>query len=145
MNFKEQFVGNWKLLSMVNESEDGDNYFPFGKNVSGLLIYTEDYYMSVQVASSERPNFVSEDFRHGTKDEIFKAFNHYVAYTGKYEIDDVRGQIIHHIEISMYPNWSGTRARRYFKFEKNFLTLKATPVEFNNKLYTPTLNWIKIQ
>lgn len=144
MNHKELLVGNWQLLSMVNEHEDGEHYYPFSKNVKGLLIYTADGYMSVQLGKADRDNFKSDDFRHGTHSEIFHAFNHFIAYFGKYELDSDRNQIIHDIDLSMYPNWSGTKVRRYYRIEKNILTLKATPIEFKDMFYTPTLNWIKI-
>lgn len=144
MTGNDKFIGTWQLLSMVNESDSVENHLPFGKNVSGLLIYTEDGYMSAQLGQSGRNKFISSDFRYGTKDEIFSAFNGYISYFGTYEIDEAKSLVVHDVQMSMYPNWEGTRQKRYFSFKNDLLILKATPVLFNEQLYTPTLTWQKV-
>ncbi len=82
--------GVWKLVSFKIELSNGEKIYPFGEKVKGLLIYTEKY-MSGKLMSFDRPNFVIADPLKGTLTEIKKAFEEFIAYYGKYEIDEVKG------------------------------------------------------
>lgn len=143
MSIKENFIGCWKLISMTLESENGDKIFPMGKKVSGLLIYNSNGIMSAQLGSSSRENFTDPDYRKGKDIEIVESFNKYISYFGKFKINESRKFVIHEVEQSLFPNWIGTKVKRYYSFNEDFLTLKATPISQSNKLVTPTLLWKK--
>lgn len=138
---KTKFIGEWSLVSMTNESSDGVISYPNGKNVKGLLIYSDHNTISAQLGNSERNKFQSNDFRFGKDDEIKLAFNSYISYFGTYEINTEKHFVIHNIEMSLFPNWIGTKVKRYFEFNGECLVLRATPILENEIEVTPTLRW----
>jgi len=130
----------------VAEKNKEDKIYPLGRNVRGLLSYSENGMMSAQLGSAMRPNFADNDFRKGSDIEIREAFNGYISYFGTYKIVEKSGIIIHDVQMSMFPNWINTKVKRYFKFSdgEQILTLKATPIDYEGIIMTPTLIWQKI-
>jgi Lipocalin-like domain len=151
MNTKTKFKAHWSLLSMSAIAQGDDEnikggIYPIGRNVRGLLSYSENGMMSAQLGSAMRPNFSDNDFRKGSDIEIREAFNGYISYFGTYQIVEKSGIIIHDVQMSMFPNWIGTKVKRYFEFSdgEQILTLKATPIDYDGKIRTPTLVWRRI-
>lgn len=138
---KDKFIGEWTLISMTNEKSDGTITYPNSQNVKGLLSYSEKNTMSAQLGSLDRNKFVSNDFRFGTNEEIITAFNGYISYFGTYEINEEKQYIIHHIEMSLFPNWIGTKVKRFFEFIDDSLILRATAISENGISVIPTLTW----
>lgn len=77
-----------------------------GRGPVGILIYTEQGYMSATIARSQRTRFVSESLFEGRDTEKISAFDEYVSYCGRYEIKGNR--IFHKVETSLFPNWIRT-------------------------------------
>ena len=117
------FIGAWRLLSFESRTPDGRVRYPLGKDAVGSIIYTADGRMSVAIMAAERPNFAANDVLGGTTQERAEATRRYLSYAGTYEIGD--GEIIHHVEISLFPNWVGDAQRRAFALEGDRLTLCA--------------------
>ncbi len=122
----DRFAGAWRLLSLEARTSTGDVSYPFGKDAAGYLLYAREGYMSVSVMQARRTNFASPDALQAPAEEKLAAFDTYSSYSGRYE---VRGQkVIHHVEISLFPNWTGTEQERYFEFSGDQLTLTAPPM-----------------
>lgn len=134
------FLGQWRLLEFYFQSADNSKYYPFGKNTQGLLIYTENK-VSAQLGNIEINNFLSDDFRIGSSEEIINRFNNFISYFGTYKINVNENCITHIIEQSLFPNWINQKVKRYYEFTDNFLILRATPILHNNQLINPTLTW----
>jgi hypothetical protein len=88
-------------------------------------MYDEDGYMSVAIMHSDRPKFATEDRFRGTTDEKAAASDTYLSYCGRYETK--KDKIIHHVEASLFPNWVGTDQERFFRFDKDRLSLTTPP------------------
>lgn len=123
---KQRFVGSWKLLSLKTVGDDKSEFFPFGENAKGRIMYSESGYMSVVMMVADRVHFFSEDILQGTDDEKSTAADSYVSYTGKYSIVD--GKVIHNIDASFFPNWTGIEQARFYEFSGNTLTLTTPPI-----------------
>jgi len=120
------FIGAWRLLSLEARTSTGDVSYPYGKDAAGYLLYSREGYMSVSVMQAGRAHFASPDGLRAPAGEKLTAFDTYSSYSGKYE---VRGQkIIHHVEVSLFPNWSGKEQERFFAFSGDRLTLSAPPM-----------------
>jgi hypothetical protein len=61
----------------------------------------------------------------GTPNEKATAFDGYIAYGGTYTVNEPEHVVIHHVEVSMYPNWVGSDQRRTFAFSGGRLLLRA--------------------
>ena len=131
----ERFIGTWKLMSYENRSEDQVTY-PLGKNPVGYIMYNAEGYMAVALMASNRKRFLSMDILGGTTEEIVAAYGTYLSYCGKYAVTEDR--VIHHVEVSSYPNWIGEDQVRFYKFEGNKLILSTPPLFLgvNNKADT---------
>lgn len=138
---KNNFIGEWSLISMTNEIDNKIISTPNGNNLKGLLIYNETGTMSAQLGNFERSKFKSNDFRYGLTDEIIPAFNGFISYFGTYSINEEKSYIVHNVEMSLFPNWIGTKVKRYYEFKDNLLILRATPILENGIEVTPTLKW----
>lgn len=118
------FIGTWHLIAYHAE-EGGVISHPFGPDASGLLVYTADGYMTGQVMRSGRLLLPSGYRKGGAPDIVLAAFDGYIAYWGRWQVDPDAGEIIHHVEGSLYPNWAGTEQRRKYYFEGDQLSLTA--------------------
>lgn len=138
-------LGYWNLIKFEAIADDGSVIYPYGKNVRGMLHYADNEIMSAQLGDAMRANFVEQDFRNAKPDEIIEAFRNYIAYFGKYSINENRKYIIHEIEMSLFPNWIGTRVKRNFELNGDILILSANKLDYDGVLRTPTLTWQKIK
>lgn len=119
----ETFTGSWKLKEWTAELKSGDIVFPFGKDAKGIITYDKFGNMAVQVMKNERPPFLSEDPLQAQPDEILDAYNGFIAYSGRYEVDTNSNKVTHQIKISSFPNWIGQNQIRYYKFKDDMLIL----------------------
>ncbi|MDJ1175524.1 lipocalin-like domain-containing protein [Roseofilum capinflatum] len=141
MATQEQFVGTWKLLEFKSIDSEQNEIYPMGKNPTGYIMYLPNGYMSVSFMMSDRatmdltpeevqdlknikpglkliqklPKFIKATLRY------FKASRNYVSYAGTYEIKDQ--QVIHHLDVSLIPDWVNTDLIRNFEFVDDKLIL----------------------
>lgn len=119
-------VGAWRLISWENRTADGRVTFPLGRDVAGYILYTADGYMNVAIMAASRPRYAGDDALGGTEEERARAAKTYLSYAGTYEIDD--GEIVHHVQVSLFPNWVGGVQRRLYKLDGDRLTLSTAPM-----------------
>lgn len=141
---KESFPGIWKLASSEYRLPDGQAIFPMGRNAAGILVYSVDGHMCVQIMRSDRPAFTSDDRMAGTTEEIKSAFEGFVAYFGTYEVNREEGTVTHHMEGSSFPNWVGGKQKRFFELSGDRLTLRTPPIRLGGHQITGVLHWKRI-
>ncbi len=115
-------VGTWHLKTWRRVQPDGCYAYPFGEAPHGLLIYAADGYMAVQMTMAGRPLIDSNDATTGPIEQRAQAYSTCLAYVGRYDADD--HQVVHHIDVSLYPNWSNQDQVRPFVMNDNELVLK---------------------
>lgn len=123
---KPFLVGTWTLVSWVRNHSDGKTEYPLGEKPVGLLVYTLDNQMIVQMLARERPQIDSGDPLGGTTDERATAYSSCLAYFGTYKIVGA-SEVKHFIESSLYPNWSGEASVRNVEIQDNHLILSTNP------------------
>ena len=101
---KSDFVGVWKLVSFAFHAADGSTSYPYGLEPRGYIIYTANGYMSVGLMPSGRPNFESAEMLSGSIEEKAGAADTFLSYCGTYDVEG--DQVVHHIEVSLMPNWT---------------------------------------
>ena len=118
-----QFWGTWRLQSFELRTSGEDVSYPYGRDAKGYLIYTQDGYMAVAVMKANRANFDSADMLSASPEEKRVAFDTFACYSGTYEVRE--DKVIHHVQVSLFPDWSGTDQERFFKFSADQLVLSA--------------------
>jgi len=131
------FVGAWRLVSVETRREDGEVHRR-GRR-TGYLLYSGDGCMSVAFMREGRPRFTSGDIRGGTVEEKVAAVDGYTSYCGRYEVDG--GRVVHHIEVSLFPNWIGESQERAYELEGDRLTLSTPLMLVGGMLLSTHLIW----
>src|SRR4051812_46886890 len=84
----EQVIGTWKLVSYETQDADGNVIYPLGEDAKGFIMYNPDGYMSAQIMALGRPAYESENLHTGTMEEMAAAAHGYLAYSGRFEVDE---------------------------------------------------------
>lgn len=117
-----------------------DRLHPFGPDASGSLIYTEDGRVSVALMEQYRPGLEDHvladslrarlaagetdpftDDQREMEARFFWAASGYMAYSGRFTLSG--DEVVHHIHLSLCPEWIGTDLRRRFALVGDELTL----------------------
>jgi hypothetical protein len=135
----DPFAGTWRLISAESKTASGEVSHLFGSGASGYLIYSQDGYMTASIAHANRASFASADFRAGSLEEKLAGFDTYLSYCGTYEVKGDR--VVHHIELSLFPNWRGADQERFFQFSGDQLVLRTPPMPVGGVERTVQLIW----
>ena len=144
-SLKNELVGTWKLLSYIEVPIAGDDsLFPMGKNPYGLLMYTTDGYMSVQISKEGRLPYKSDDKLLASTEEMASSLQGYIAFCGKFKVDNSTAVVTYTVESSLFPNWKNKIQRRKIDFEGDVLYLKSTEPILSNGVYVNSyMTWQK--
>lgn len=146
MTEADKFVGVWRLVSAEYRGDDGALVeSPFGAEPEGMLMYDSFGNMSVQIARKNRERFASSDRLGGTSEEIKSAYESYVAYFGRYSVDERERVVTHSVQQSLFPNQAATDLRRFYNFADRKLTLRTPPFQLGGKTVTGVLLWDKFR
>ena len=146
-SLREQLVGAWALSSFVERDiETGVENRPFGERPLGLILYTPDGYMSAQLQCPDRHAFADGDLLRATPEEYAAAGSSYVAYSGRFFVDEAKRSLSHEIVVSFFPNWFGQRQVRLVEVNDDYLRLRPDgPRRVDGVLKTATLTWRRAQ
>ena len=137
----DRLVGGWRLSDWVSIEDDGSETFPMGQAPAGLLAYSADGTMVALMGRSDRARFAGDDVTGGTDVERASAFASFIGYGGRYEVSD--DTVIHHVEMSLFPNWVGTEQRRQWEVDPSgrHLTLTSPPLLIGGTRRIQRLRW----
>jgi hypothetical protein len=105
-------------------------------------MYSHDGYMSVAFMSANRRQFAAGDLMGGTSEEKVAAADSYVSYCGRYELQGDR--VIHRIEVSFFPNWTGVDQERFWSLEGDRLSLSTPPLPLGGMQQAGYLVWERV-
>jgi Lipocalin-like domain len=134
-------TGTWRLVEWRRVGDDGTVTHPLGDDAHGLLIYAPDGRMAVQMAALNRPSLPTADPLGGDAGLRADAYSTCLAYFGSYEVED--GTVVHRIDMSLYPNWSGEEQRRPFTYENGQLILRTPPAAGPSGTVVNEIVWIR--
>jgi lipocalin-like protein len=142
-SLREQLIGAWTLSSYVERDiATGIESQPWGQRPLGLILYTADGYMSAQLQRPERPLFADGDLLRATLEEYAAAGSSYVAYSGRFFVDEANKSLSHEMAVSFFPNWFGQRQVRLVEVRDQCLQLRTDgPQRLHGALKTVTLTW----
>ena len=117
---------------MEHYTDDGEVGRPFGNPPAGIIVYTAEHYMTAVLMRPGRPAFAAGDVLGGTTEERALAFSTANAFAGRWELQGA--EVVHHLEVTTYPNWVGTEHRRRFEVSPSSLTLYPPSMLMEGKL-----------
>jgi hypothetical protein len=112
----EAFEGTWELVSFELFSADGETT---SRNMSGRIHYSPGGYMAAQLMPLGRDAPAAD----ASADERWAAARGYVAYFGRYEIDEDAGAVTHRVAGSVNQSWVGRGLVRYYDLDDDILKL----------------------
>lgn len=118
--------GTWKLVAWRRIGPDEQVGYPLGADARGQLIYAANGRMAVQISAAARPPLATDDPLGGDMAARAGAYSTYFAYFGTYELED--DNVVHHLDASLFPNWSGEKQVRPFVVEGDRLVLRTPPM-----------------
>ena len=133
-------VGRWRLVSWSSRADDGTVTHPLGERAEGSLIYTAGGWVSVHLAEADRASLQTVDPLRGSTDaERAAAYSTYSAYCGTYQVEGEA--VVHHVLMSLFPNWVGTELRRQVELSGDDLVLRTSPQRASKNLASHELHW----
>jgi Lipocalin-like domain len=136
-------IGTWRLLSWGNWSvEDGVVSYPLDKDATGYIMYNDDGYMFVAIMAPHRLRFAHDDLLSATKEEEALAEETYLSYCGRY--DFLGDTVVHHVHMSLFPNWIGADQERLVDLRGERLTLSTRSLLPRGVQQTAHLTWERV-
>jgi hypothetical protein len=133
-------VGTWRLLAW-RRTVDGAVSYPLGENAEGVLIYTPDGRMAVTLTAASRPALPENDPLGGPVEDRAAAYSGCLAYIGTYELRET--EVVHRIELSLYPPWAGAEQVRPFTYTGDELVLHTPPAQTPAGTVANELAWAR--
>jgi Lipocalin-like domain len=138
----DDILGAWELHSYTaRDTADDMVTHPFGENPVGLLLYTPDGFMSAQLMRSGRPHFDRPRTDGGTSEQTVAAAQGYLAYSGRFIVDEDTDTVHHEIMVSLLPNWVNQTQLRAAGLADGYLTLRADTTSRGGVTTTHILVW----
>ncbi len=137
----EHLVGSWKLVSWTISYSDGrPDSFPYGESPQGLLIYSDDGWMSAAISRNDRETMGKDiGLRQQPEAVLAQACKSYFHYAGRYRVE---GDVVRHeVNQSLNPNFVGSQQERRISFEHGCLVLTGSD-QINEMTRTHRLAWL---
>lgn len=132
-------VGSWDLLHWRRTGSGGQVIYPLGEDAKGLLVYTRNGHVIVQMAATDRARIEASDPVGGSVEERATAYSGFLGYFGTYEVR--QGEIVHQITSCSYPNWSSTVAARPYEVDEQQLILRTPPNTSDGVTWVNEMAW----
>jgi Lipocalin-like domain len=101
---QEKLIGAWHLLSIAASPADARS--SPATEIKGMLIYTRDGHMSVQLMYPESEGNLSNDY----------VLNGYEASFGSYDVNEATHTVTHHVQGSITRGLVGKDLPRVYRF-----------------------------
>ena len=110
---RDRIVGSWRLLSIYEESNAGEELTSFGVDPQGQFIATPTGHFSFQIVSRAGRRFAatSPSIAHGTG-----ALREALSYFGSYTLDAAQGRLTFDIAYCLYRSCDQTRRGTSVRF-----------------------------
>jgi hypothetical protein len=119
---RDAVLGAWELVSFVASDETtGEDRHPLGTAPRGLILYTADGHMSAQLAESDMSG--------------------YVAYGGRFSVDEATSTLHHDVTLSMMPELLAQPQFRHASVDGDLLTLSASRTDDTGATTHSRLVW----
>lgn len=122
-SLKEQITGAWNLVSFEQETQEGKVTYPLGIDAQGSIYYLPDGFVSVHIMQVNRSEFVAPALYANC--QLKYTDLGYLAYSGRFSLNQSETVMTHHIDISLFPEWIGGQQVRIIKLDGEHLSLSS--------------------
>ncbi|WP_264071856.1 lipocalin-like domain-containing protein [Mycolicibacterium komossense] len=123
---RNAILGTWELESFVaRDAATGDLRHPLGERPRGLILYTEDGFMSAQLAPQA---------------DADTEISAYIAYSGPFHLDEQSSSVRHDMQMATMPELLHQPQIRQVHLEAGLLILSASTTEADRTTVS-TLTW----
>lgn len=136
-------VGTWRLRTWTSEGDDGALH-PMGEAPEGIVVYGADGTMITTIGRAGRAPIDGGDLLGGPVEQRLEAMTTFIAYAGTFRVEG--RDVLHVVEMSLFPNWIGTTQRRHVALDPDGRTLELTadPFVLRGRLSTQRLTWDRV-
>lgn len=103
-------VGDWRLESLIDVSDESNPKYPYGKTPIGYLIISSSGLWSAFLMNSSRIKTDAEIESDCSKDEKASMVDTFSSYVGPYKLSG--NEVTIHVEVSLFPGWVGKNLKR---------------------------------
>lgn len=125
-DWKSKLLGTWDLVAFENLVDGVVTAPVYGPRPIGRITYNADSTMSAVLGRRDRPWPSGAEFVSVTPEERAAAALEFIGYAGQYSTDG--DQVIHHVDVCLYPELEGTDLIRSAQFVEDLLLLSTLPV-----------------
>lgn len=111
---RERLIGAWHLISLGETGADGK--FSEVPGLKGMLVYTRDGHVSVQIMYPAAQSTLTNDY----------VLNGYEASFGRYEMNEAEHTVTHHVEASITHGLVGKDLTRAYELSGKRLIIHST-------------------
>ena len=125
---KHDLLGAWHLESWLISYSNSDRItHPFGEQPAGMIVYTDDGWMSASINRRDRVLLpTGEAFRGIDPTLLAEAYRSYFHYAGRYALQE--NVITHSVTQSLNPNFVDSTQLRKAEFSGNTLVLSGDEI-----------------
>lgn len=138
---RDALIGVWTLTAYTNSHDGTPDTHPFGPDPRGYLIYTADGIVSAQLMKPDRKPFASQDWNTGTPLEFQQARSGYIAYCGRFWVDEAQRTVTHLPDVALLPNLLHQNQIRNITLHGEQLILRTIGQSGDS---TSRLEWVRI-
>jgi hypothetical protein len=110
VTLRDRLVGAWQLVSFtIHDADTGRVDHPLGAAARGMIFYTDDGHMSAQLADADMGG--------------------YIAYGGRFTVDEDTSVVHHDVTIAMLPELLAQPQFRRASLDGDLLTLSTTTID----------------
>lgn len=140
-SLREQLLGTWTIVSaarVVGGVEEPDF---LGPDPVGRFLFAPDGHFCFNAMRRNRSKFGSANLLGGTSEEKSAAYDSYIGYCGRYEVNEQERSLAMQFELSSYPNWTGTTQKRFVDVTGTRLRIRTPPRLLEGKEIVNTILW----
>ena len=109
---KEQLVGTWTAVSVVETTVDGSKTDRWGSHLTGILMFDANGHSSLLLTRSDLPKFASGRSDRGTAEENKAVMASLIGGFGTFTVNETEKILITRVQGNVFPNLVGTEQKR---------------------------------
>lgn len=112
----DRLVGTWTVVAFCLTIDGLPPIAPMGEGAQGYASWGADGWMSFLVEAADRQPYDRPEPDGGTDAQTIAAARTFLAYAGRYTVDEAAGQIRTTLRHCLIPNWVGDVHLRTVRF-----------------------------